>query len=433
MLRLGKPQELFSSVFSICKNLTSTLVTKLDTMTETNEASQDSSQAEKRPLENESNGEAKKQKTENETVPFVRIKRRNFAMMLGYLGKDYYGMQRNPKIDTIEEQLIKAMYKANLITSEAVEVIQNINFQRAARTDKGVSAVRQVVSLKLPENPSKDSINEHLPKNIKVFSIKRVTKGFNCKSKCNARTYSYTLPTYAFAPENLELFNKTHESMEERIAERMEALSLIDGKPFHEYRLPKDKQEQVSVLLQKFKGTKNFHNYTTKILPLDPRARRYIMNLEAEKPVIVNDMEFMTLKIKGQSFMMHQIRKMVSMVIAVMRNIATEEDFNQSFNTPKYIISRAPSLGLMLNVVHYDYYNERYGKDGLHERLDWADCEEEIQDFEKNYILKDVIDTEINEKSMLSWLAQLSTSDYGLWDESKAENKEEKEEGPLDD
>ena len=79
----------------------------------------------------------------------VKIKKRNFAMMLGYLGKNYYGMQRNPGFKTVEESLINALYKSSFINSEAFEVIQTIQFQRAARTDKGVSAARQVVSLKL--------------------------------------------------------------------------------------------------------------------------------------------------------------------------------------------------------------------------------------------------------------------------------------------
>lgn len=58
---------------------------------------------------------------------------------------------RNPHSRTIEEDLIAALLKAELITQEAFDQIQNIQFQRAARTDKGVSAVRQIVSLKLRE------------------------------------------------------------------------------------------------------------------------------------------------------------------------------------------------------------------------------------------------------------------------------------------
>lgn len=107
----------------------------------------DINQTEKRPHENEIETDVKKLKTDD--PPVKRIKKRNFAMLLGYLGKNYYGMQRNPDKLTIEECLIKAMLKAELINHEAFETIQSINFQRAARTDKGVSAIRQVVSLKL--------------------------------------------------------------------------------------------------------------------------------------------------------------------------------------------------------------------------------------------------------------------------------------------
>lgn len=109
----------------------------------------------KRPIDDGSGNETKVQKTEVETVQkaetetIQRIKRKNHAMLLGYVGKDYYGMQRNPGIKTIEEELITALLKADLITAVQFENVRTINFQRAARTDKGVSAIRQIVSLKL--------------------------------------------------------------------------------------------------------------------------------------------------------------------------------------------------------------------------------------------------------------------------------------------
>lgn len=75
------------------------------------------------------------------------------------------------------------------------------------------------------------------------------------------------------------------------------------------------------------------------------------MSFVAEEPFIVNDREYITLKIKGQSFMLHQIRKMVSMAVGILRKIVTRELFFQAFERERFIISRAPSLGLMLNIV----------------------------------------------------------------------------------
>jgi len=34
-------------------------------------------------------------------------------------------------------------------------------------------------------------------------------------------------------------------------------------------------------------------------------------------------------------------------------------------------IPKAPGLGLMLERVHYDGYNKKYGTDGLHEEITW--------------------------------------------------------------
>ena len=43
-------------------------------------------------------------------------------------------------------------------------------------------------------------INSFLPSEIRVHAIKRVTKNFNSKTACDARTYLYMMPTFAFAP-----------------------------------------------------------------------------------------------------------------------------------------------------------------------------------------------------------------------------------------
>lgn len=49
--------------------------------------------------------------------------------------------------------------------------------------------------------------------------------------------------------------------------------------------------------------------------------------------------------------------------------------------------------------VHYDYYNTRYGSDGIHEPLDWKECEEEVEKFQTEYIMKHIVNTEVAEKT----------------------------------
>ncbi|GAB1860044.1 Trna pseudouridine synthase a [Camponotus japonicus] len=363
--------------------------------------------------------EAKIQKTEI----MQKIKRKNHAILLGYLGKDYYGMQRNPGMKTIEEDLVTALLKADLITTEHFKNIRLISFQRAARTDKGVSAIRQIVSLKLPEKPDKTVINKFLPDVIKVFGIKRVTKGFNSKNQCDARTYRYIIPTFAFAPEDLTLLKIGEEVNEE---ERIKQLSTIAGKSYVDYRLSPESLNRLNSILKLMEGTHNFHNFTSKVKPLDPRAQRYIIKFHCVETFILNGMEFAILEIKGQSFMLHQIRKMVAVVVGIARNIISEEIINEAFKTMDRLeIPIAPSLGLCLCHVHYDYYGKRYGADGLHETLDWKECEDEVEKFQKEYILKYMVDTEITEQTTLKWIAGLPSHSFNNREELSMEDNEE--------
>ena len=91
-----------------------------------------------------------------------------------------------------------------------------MSFQRADRTDKGVSAAENMLSLKMELSVDTISrVNEILPKQIRVFGYNKVTQGFDCKQNCEARTYIYILPTYAFCPiEKVDkftlLFNRFH-------------------------------------------------------------------------------------------------------------------------------------------------------------------------------------------------------------------------------
>jgi tRNA pseudouridine38-40 synthase len=84
---------------------------------------------------------------------------------LFFSGVNYTGMQRNPDVPTVEEELLKAMLKHNWINDECYKTPQQAFFQRAARTDKGVSAARQVVSLKLRKWNSSPDLN-HSKENI---------------------------------------------------------------------------------------------------------------------------------------------------------------------------------------------------------------------------------------------------------------------------
>ncbi|KAG5680661.1 hypothetical protein PVAND_010155 [Polypedilum vanderplanki] len=341
--------------------------------------------------------EAKKQRIEE--FGEERIKRRKCVILLGYSGVNYSGMQRNPDTSTIEEELMKAMLKVKWINEMAFETPQQVQFQRAARTDKGVSACRQVVSIKIPEKVDIDEINDILPSDIRVFAVKRVTKGFNSKSNCDARTYSYTLPTYAFAKKD----------------------EVYDEKSF---RLSSERLEELNKILNLYEGTKNYHNFTIRKEPSDPSCRRYIIKVECKQPYIPDgtEVEFSKIIIKGQSFMMHQIRRMVGLVIAIMKGFAEPYLIAHAMQKEKFNVPQAPGLGLVLEKVHYERYNKKYAEDGVHESLEFKDEDAVAEEFYMRNIMSTIIETELKERSMQSWIKGLLHHSFSA---EAAENNEE--------
>ncbi|XP_055947803.1 pseudouridylate synthase 1 homolog isoform X2 [Argiope bruennichi] len=349
--------------------------------------------------------EAKKLKSENEesvgdiiskaAAATNRVRKpKKVALLLCYLGKEFYGMQRNSNVSTVEEELFKALLESNIILQSEFDFPKTMKFQRAARTDKGVSAVRQIVSLRLPikeitsELPEK--VNKHLPPEIRLVAVKRVTQSFDAKIACDARTYSYMTPTFAFA------------SKDEETSEN--------------YRITEERIKEVNEFLQNYIGTHNFYNFTSGRLPGDPSCNRYMISCECGPPFMSCGVEFSVIKIKGQSFMLHQIRKMIGLAIAIKRNLTDLSILDKVWDTERIDIPKAPGLGLMLEELHYDWYNKKYGSDGMHEPLTWDEYNEVVENFKMEKICANIAKTEREEKSMLQWLETLPHHSYDVRD-----------------
>ncbi|KAM9307169.1 pseudouridylate synthase 1 homolog [Pholidichthys leucotaenia] len=338
----------------------------------------------------------KKTKTdENSAEDEKKFPKKKVALLMAYSGKGYYGMQRNPgscQFRTIEDDLVKALVKSGCIPEDHGEDMKKMSFQRCARTDKGVSAAGQVVSLKIRLiDDVVEKINQHLPAQIRVLGMKRVTQGFNAKNKCDARTYSYLLPTMAFSPKD---FN------------------LDDDGAVAAFRLPPQTLQTVNRLFSLYRGTRNFHNFTSQKAADDPSSRRYIMHMSCGEPFVRGGLEFAVVSVRGQSFMMHQIRKMIGLVIAVVRGHAPEDVMERSYGPDKVDVPKAPGLGLILERVHFDRYSKRFGGDGLHERLEWEGEEAAATAFKEEHIYPTVVETERHERSMVSWMSTLPMHDF---------------------
>lgn len=77
------------------------------------------------------------------------------------------------------------------------------------------------------------------------------------------------------------------------------------------YRVDQERFSKFKQAMQMFKGTHNFHNYTIARSFKDQAANRFMIDINVDDPVIIEGMEWISVKLHGQSFMLHQIRKMI--------------------------------------------------------------------------------------------------------------------------
>lgn len=130
--------------------------------------------------------------------------------------------------------------------------------------------------------------------------------------------------------------------------------------------------------------------------------------------------------------MLHQIRKMIGLTIALIKGHASEDIFQKAFTAEEVNIPKAPGLGLVLDFVHYDKYNRRYGEDGIHETLEWKELDDQIETFKEKYIYPTIVETEIKESSMSNWLQKLWGHSYDFTEDERNngdndENSDEEE------
>ena len=116
--------------------------------------------------------------------------KRKVALTLGFVGSKYYGLQFNAHTDaplpTLEEDVLRALHAAGYISDMNANQPTKVKLSRASRTDKGVHAVRTVLTLKLLVPISMEKVNKYLPNDIRIFGAITTNAGFGGKNVSSA-------------------------------------------------------------------------------------------------------------------------------------------------------------------------------------------------------------------------------------------------------
>ena len=327
-----------------------------------------------------------------ETEAGAKARKRKVAVFLGYVGAGYAGMQRNPGVQAIEDVLELAMHKAGGISQANLGDLSKLSWSRAARTDKGVSAVGQVVGVKLVVDPPGvvERINAALPANFRCFGVTRTTNGFSAKNMCDRRRYRYILPEWALLPPG-----------------SCGGGHVCAAPPELPAVPPNASLESLNRVLAQFVGTYSFHNFTPRARFGDGNVKRYILSFQALPDVcVVNDRRMIILEVVGQSFLLNQIRKMVGAALGVHRGALPPDQINTALQSPGYVAAPlAPELGLYLAESLFGAYNKRWADS--HELLDLNTFGPQVAEFEREHVMRHIVDTDARTGVFRSFVALL--------------------------
>uniref|UniRef100_A0A087XUI6 Pseudouridylate synthase 3 n=1 Tax=Poecilia formosa TaxID=48698 RepID=A0A087XUI6_POEFO len=288
---------------------------------------------------------SKKKSGKERPFDFSSHPRRHVALKLAYLGWAYQGFAVQENTDnTVEARLFEALLKTRLIQDR-----QSSNYHRCGRTDKGVSAFSQVITIDLrssqfcgglgvtlPENldlgtkskasaselPYVKMLNRVLPQDIRILGWAAAEQGFSARFDCQSRTYRYYFPRGSLDVELMADAAKRYEGT-------------------HDFR-NLCKMDVGNGVLQ-FERT----ILSASVRPLQPQqvssAERY---------------DLFVFEIKGLAFLYHQVRCMMAVLLLIGQKLEAPEiidhllDVEKNPRKPQY--SMAVDYPLVLYDCHFD-------------------------------------------------------------------------------
>ncbi len=239
----------------------------------------------------------------------------NYKIEISYDGSSFHGFQKQVSVRTVQSAIEDSLQL----------IIKDYELNYAGRTDTGVHARSQILSLKTSQNLNSsffNSLDSLLGHEIKINKFEKVKNSFHPRYDSKSRVYKYFLQ------------------------------GSDKGTPYNRnYRYLVRTQIELSQLksIEKiFVGKKNFKNFSKLRKGQDPY--REISKSEWKKS---ND--YFVYTIEGSSFLHNMVRSIVGCQLAVLQNKVTKKELKESLQQPQKTRFNfiAPAHGLYLWKIKY--------------------------------------------------------------------------------
>ncbi len=241
------------------------------------------------------------------------------VLVVEYDGTDYHGFQWQENQPTIQQELEKALYK---LTGEKTRVVA------ASRTDTGVHAENQVVIFRtaadIPLKNIVSGLNHYLPAAIAIKTANYAPDGFHVQRSAVKRQYIYRI-----------LNRDTRSPVKQR----------------YTWQIPGELDtEKMREACRYLVGKHDFASFTSADSVMKKNTVRRVYQAD-----LYRDGEEIIFTIEAESFLTHQIRNTIGMLVEVGRGRMSTEEFYSIMESKQIGLAgpRAPACGLHLVNICY--------------------------------------------------------------------------------
>jgi tRNA pseudouridine38-40 synthase len=251
-----------------------------------------------------------------------------YIFRIQYLGIRYHGWQVQKGLKTIQGTLEK--------TFRYVIQHKDFNILGSSRTDSGVSSLNGAFELFLPHAIAVDNfileVNKYLPSDIRILSACQSPEKFNIIQDVRNKNYGYYF-AIGEKPHPMYAGSVAYIGQELDLSLMKEGASLFEGK--HDFRR----------FCSHGKNTKDFvRNIIYSRIEKPPENHSFL----PKKTVWVY-------RVKGEGFLMHQVRRMTAALFLLGNGDIVMEDLKQALKSSQKepLSGKAPANGLILENVSF--------------------------------------------------------------------------------
>lgn len=240
-------------------------------------------------------------------------------MSFSYDGSKYYGYQKQPNKNTIQ----------NIIEDKLTKINSNkkVTLVASGRTDSGVHAISQKAhfdfDINIDVDKLRNSINKMLPNDIFIKSIETVTDNFHARFNAKKKKYTYKINVGEYNPLEVNYIFQYNKDLNIKY---------------------------MKAAIKNFIGEHDFTSYTKGCEDKESYIR-YIYDAYVESNNNIISITFV-----GNGFLRYMVRNMVGSLIEVGSNKISPDDIKKILVKKDRTMAgiTAPSCGLYLVDVIYE-------------------------------------------------------------------------------